>query len=118
MGNVAGDQSCDSEVVMRRFSRRCAPCNMAWIFSVFALSAGGVCAQAAGQPAPNVPAQGEPRAQEQLPEAPPEKMLKTPPPIETSPPQDEGATNGTPATPPPDAPAEPGNAEQPRVPNT
>lgn len=44
------------------------------------LAAATVRAADDGKPAPNLPAPGEARAQEQLPEAPPEKMLKVPPP--------------------------------------
>lgn len=72
-------------------------------------------AQTANEPAatPNVPAPGEPRAQEALPEAPPEKMLKTPPPIETKKP--EAPPSSSPPQAEPKAPAEP---VKPRVPNT
>lgn len=70
-------------------------------------------AQAPAEPPPkNVPEAGQPRAQEVLPEAPPEKVLKTPPPLEKSerPPS---------AEPVPAEPAqEPPRQVQPRVPNT
>lgn len=49
------------------------------------LSTGSAIAQSSDtdpKPAPNVPPPGEPRAQEQLPEAPPEEILKKAPPLE------------------------------------
>lgn len=67
-------------------------------------------------PPPNVPAPGEPRAQEQLPEAPPEEVLKNPPPIEkkAEPPAD--AAKPEPAPMPNTLP--PAKKIEPRVPNT
>jgi hypothetical protein len=65
---------------------------------------------------PNVPAPGEPRAQEQLPEAPAEEVLKNPPPIEkkAAPPAD--AAKPEPAPMPNTLP--PAKKIEPKVPNT
>ncbi len=68
-------------------------------------------------PPPNVPAPGEPRAQEQLPEAPPEEVLKSPPPHRqaggASPPM---AAKPEPAPMPNTLP--PAKKIEPKVPNT
>lgn len=95
---------------------RWVTCTAYCAMAAWALAGTVVIAQDNGAPAPNVPAAGQPRAQEKLPEAPPEKMLKTPPPIEKTP-QDKGDAADAPA-PPPAAPAEPKKEVQPRVPNT
>jgi hypothetical protein len=69
------------------------------------------------QPAPpeNVPPAGEPRAQEQLPEAPPEQTLKSPPPLEKK----DGAQPAQPAKPQPlPNTLPPAQKIEPKVPNT
>ena len=70
----------------------------------------------APQPPPNVPAPGEPRAQEQLPEAPAEEQLKSPPPIDkqVEPPAD--GAKPEPAPMPNTLP--PAKKIEPKVPNT
>ena len=65
-------------------------------------------------PPPNVPAEGEPRAQEQLPKAPPEEVLTSPPPLEKSKPPSEPAK---PAPPLPNT-LPPAQKIEPKVPNT
>lgn len=68
-----------------------------------------------GTPPPNVPAPGEPRTQEQLPEAPAEEVLKDSPPIEkAAPPADAGRPDPAPL--PNTLP--PAKKIEPRVPNT
>lgn len=83
------------------------------------LPASAALAQSAGDGAPqpqppNVPAPGEPRAQEQLPEAPPEEVLKSPPPLEKKPAEPPGDSKAPllPNTLPPAKKVEP------KVPNT
>lgn len=81
---------------------------------------GVAVAQSAGEgqeqtpPPPNVPAEGEPRAKEQLPDAPPEEVLKSPPPLEKNSPPSEPAK---PAPPLPNT-LPPAKKVEPKVPNT
>jgi hypothetical protein len=65
--------------------------------------------------ADNVPPAGEPRAQEQMPEAPPEQILKSPPPLENK----DSAAPAQPAKPPPlPNTLPPAQKIEPKVPNT
>ncbi|MDO9383350.1 MAG: hypothetical protein Q7T86_10860 [Hyphomicrobiaceae bacterium] len=85
------------------------------------LPVGLAFAQAAGEGTPtpqppNVPAPGEPRAQEQLPEAPPGEMLESAPPMEKQVEPPAGAAKPEPAPMPNTLP--PAKKIEPKVPNT
>jgi len=66
------------------------------------------------QPPPNVPPAGAPRAQEQLPEAPPEEILKDAPPVEKK--QDAKPPEAKPVPPLPNT-LPPVKKIEPKVPN-